>query len=323
MKLKGNMMKKDIYVELLKVFKRKSFIVFLLLIIFITVLLTLFNKSEISDEIEYLDKLTKEQYPYDDYDNYLKRYGEYEKINSNEILKKEYILNNDINIDEKVKSDLYVSKTIVLFLSIYIIVLSCRSFGYEYDIGTIKLLMLYKNERRKIVLSKFISLVIISCLISNLVFFCNALTTIFVHGNIFKFVELIPIYGNIMEKPLLIVHTCEYLMLLIPQILLISISLLMGLLFKSSTISSSITIFIYLCSSLITDLFLQMKIRIIEFSFLPYVDYTIFTNKTSLILYNIENGININVNTGLIIIVIYSLFMLILTISIFKKRELR
>ena len=316
-------MKKDIYVELSKIIKKKSFIVFVVLLIGITVLLTIYNNKEVTSEIEYIDIITKDKYPYDDYDMYLKKYNEYNKLYSDDILKSEYVLEHNVNINNKVKSDLSVSNTMVLFLSIYIIILACSSFGGEYDLGTIKLMMLYKSDRRKVVFAKFISLLIISFLLANVIYIFNIITTLLINGNIFNIVELIVKNGNIIEKSILFIHTCEYLRLLIPFIVLISLSLMMGLLMKGSTPASSITIFILLCSSLITELLLHIKFRIIEYSFLPYMDYSIFLNKSSLILYNIENDININVNIGSLIIVIYSLIMLIITISIFKKMEFR
>ena len=99
-------------------------------------------------------------------------------------------------------------------------------------------------------------------------------------------------------------------------------SLFIGLLFKGSTISSTASIITLLSGSLITEYLLNLKLKIVEYTFLPYLDFSIFDNKVNLILYNMESDINLNLMSGIIIIIIYTILFLIASSMIFKKREL-
>ena len=320
------MKKKDIYVEIIKIVRKKSFKIFNILLIIGTILLTLFIPDSSSNNYEYYPKMSFEEYSelgYDDYDNYLEKYDQYNSIISDDILKEEYALKNDFVFHEEVKNDLSISDTIVLFLSIYIIILASSSFGYEYDKNTIKLILLNKRDRVSLVLSKFISLLIVSLYLSFTVYIVNLLTTMIIHNiDLYSVNVLISGNGNISEKSLLFEHTIEYMKLLVPWILLISISLFMGLVFKGSTLSSSIGIFLLLSGTLVTELFLDLKIKVVEYTFLPYLDFTIFKDKVTLILYNIERDINLSFVNGTFIIIIYSIIILLLCSLIFRRREL-
>lgn len=321
------MMKKSICVEIKKIIKSKLFLISVLLIVISTVLLTMFVNNSNKEDYSFIVKMSEEEYykkGYKDYEKYLEKYKEYENLISNEIIKNDYILDNDYVERKDIKSYLSASYIMVVFLSIYTILISSSSFGKEYDRNTIKLLLLNSRSKKHSVISKFIALLLVIGVISIIIFCVNYITaTIISHENILKITDIIVKEGKVLEKPIIIEHICEYLKLVFPQLLLIILSLFLGFLFKSSTVSGIISLFLLLSSTFITELFIKMKLRFITFTFIPYMDFSIFQNKFNLILYNIENNINLGIKNGVIIIIITSIILLILSNVLFRKREFK
>lgn len=320
-------MKKDIYAEIIKIVKRKSFIIISTIIILSTILLTIFNRDSSSKTIPFIDKISVQDYykSYDgDYLDYINKYEKYKLLLEEEILKEEYIIKNDFIVNNKIKNDLSVSYTMLVILSIYIIFISSSSFGYEYEKNTIKLILLNKSNRKKVVISKLLALLVISLALSTIIYIVNILTTFIINtNNVFFLKDLIVYKGNIIPKSLIWLHTCEYLKLIIPQILLTTLSLFLGIVLKSSTISSIIGVVLLLSSSFITELFIKLKMSFIVYSFLPYLDYSIFLDKANMLIYNIQNNINISFNYGIICILINTILFLYISICIFDKREFK
>ena len=305
-------MKKSIYVELIKIVKKRSFIIFVYSLVILTILLTLFMKNDFKREYIYIDESI--------YDN---KYSEYINYINEENKITEYVLNNDVDEHASIRGSLSVSHIILTFLSLYIVILSSKSFGYEYEKNTIKWLML-NNKKKIIFFSKIISLIIISIMLMLLVYLTNLVVVNLMYDiNILDLNVLLISKGRVIEKSLLIVHSCEYLKLFFPQILLIILSVVLGLLFKSSVASSAISIFILLSGSLITELFVKLKLKVISYTFLPYLDFSIFQDRIGLCLYNIENAVNITQKNGVIIIIISSILLMIIGSLIFEKRELK
>lgn len=305
-------MKKSIYVELIKIVKKRSFIIFVYSLVMLTILLTLFMKNDFKREYIYIDESI--------YDN---KYSEYINYINEENKITEYVLNNNVDEHASIRGSLSVSHIILTFLSLYIVILSSKSFGYEYEKNTIKWVML-NNKKKIIFFSKIISLIIISIMLMLLVYLTNlVIVNLMYDVNILDLNVLLINKGRVIEKSLLIVHSCEYLKLFFPQILLIILSVVLGLLFKSSVASSAISIFILLSGSLITELFVKLKLKVISYTFLPYLDFSIFQDRIGLCLYNIENAVNITQKNGVIIIIISSILLMIIGSLIFEKRELK
>lgn len=305
-------MKKSIYVELIKIVKKRSFVIFVCSLFLITILLTLFLKNDFKREYIYIDE-----------SNYGNEYSEYIDYVNEENKITEYVLNNNIDEHNNIRGSLSVSHMILTFLSLYIVILGSKSFGYEYEKNTIKWIML-NNKKKTIFFSKIISLLIISIMLVSLVYFTNLFAVNIMYDvDILDLNVLLTKNGHIIEKSLLIVHSCEYLRLFFPQMLLIILSAFLGLLFKSSVASSAISIFILLSGSLVTELFIKLKLKVISYTFLPYLDFSIFQDRIGLCLYNIENAINITQKNGVIIIIISSILLMIMGSLIFEKRELK
>lgn len=50
---------------------------------------------------------------------------------------------------------------------------------------------------------------------------------------------------------------------------------------------------------------LEYKIRFLMYSFIPYLDYTIFDDKLNIVLFNIEHGTNLSIFNGNVMLMLY------------------
>lgn len=65
--------------------------------------------------------------------------------------------------------------------------------------------------------------------------------------------------------------------------------------------------------------FMVPFISFLEYSFLPYLDFTIFNNKINILLFNIENNINLSVKRGVVILCFYATLFYLFAVRCFKK----
>lgn len=306
---------KNIYVELKKIYKKNSFKIFITSIILLTILLTIYVKNTNSSKIPFVNKELSNN------SNYIKQYNKYNKLYEESILINDYITENNIDTYSPIKNQFKTSYIILIIVSLYIISISSKSIGYEYEIKTIKN-MLIKNKKSDIIFSKLISLIIISFIIYLLVYLTNMITiSIYNNYNVFDLTNIVYKNAKFIKESFIIKHTCEYFMYFIPNIMVICLSLFISLLFKSSIIATIVSMFLTISSSFITDLMLGLNIKLISYTFLPYMDYSIFSNMENIYLYNMENGINLDPSIGVVILFITSLICIVSSLIIIYKRE--
>lgn len=312
-------MKKLLFNEFLKISSTKSLYIFCLLLIIITSLLTIRvdNLSNESNEI-VLDQIV------------LKIQNDHVQYNKLKVLKKEqdlkssYVTKHKENFKENIKAKTNITFTILMFASVYIVVISSNVIAKEYENKTIKLLYLSKEKRYKILFSKFLIVLLVTLFISFLIYLTNLITiSIYYHTNVFDLKYLYLNSKIITQGNFVYNYTLKYLTILVSYLFIITSSLFLATIFKKSSLSIAFNIVLILSSTIITDIFLKLNIKQIIFTPVPYIDLTIFLDKVNILYYNIENSINLNLTSAIFIILIASAILYITSYIIFNKRELR
>ena len=90
---------------------------------------------------------------------------------------------------------------------------------------------------------------------------------------------------------------------------------------KNQSITSGISIILLTFSNTITELLLSKNIKIIKYTFIPYIDLNLFTNDTIDII-NKQYDVNLTIKFGLIMLFIYSLLFIIIGLKIFNKKDI-
>ena len=61
----------------------------------------------------------------------------------------------------------------------------------------------------------------------------------------------------------------------------------------------------------------------VEYTFLPYLDFTIFNDKINIMNYNIENNVNLNIYKGTLIIFLTSILLYFYANRKFVTKDIR
>lgn len=235
----------------------------------------------------------------------------------------EYIVEHQQNINKQNNLN-YQLRTIVedyeIFFVILILILSGTIFCDEFKDGTIKLLLIKPYSRGKILLSKYLTIIFtIGISILGLI-----TIQILIGGMIFGFDSLkIPVVVYHFSKAKMIEYSViEYMgiriLARIPFLLmLISISMLIGIISSNSILSITIPLMLYMFSPSLEILATQYNLTIMKY--LVNMNW----NLQDFLFGNIKKISFISLKDSIIILIIYFMVLWILTFQIFKKKNIK
>ena len=74
-------------------------------------------------------------------------------------------------------------------------------------------------------------------------------------------------------------------------------------------------------SPVIFNFFLNVKFKYIIYTFIPYLDFSIFKDAYSILMLNMKYNMNFNILLGIITLIIYSIVFLLLSLFIFNEKD--
>lgn len=270
------------------------------------------------------------------YSNYLDRVKEYEEIEkmtyqekqeyyyalSNKEINK-YIIESGNNVykinDLKTGlKDLIVDYE--LFILILILIIAGSIVSEEFNKGTIKLLLVKPYSRFKILLSKYLTTIIILLISITFTFICE-----FIIGSIFFGIDSLSIpivvYNyNIMGLELY--NVFHYMLIIIitklPMLILIlTLAFAISTIFGNTAIAISLTILGYLSGELINSIALSYNLNWIRYFVTPNWNFTEY------LFGGLPTFENVNLQFSIIICIIYLIVMLGITFIVFKKKNIK
>lgn len=200
--------------------------------------------------------------------------------------------------NKNINESIYI---LITFLGLDICILFSSIISNEYESGTFRFYLTKPVKRYKIFVYKYLSL---------LIYFIITLLTLY-------------LTYCLLDKSIKIDILKFFLRSSIPIITVLSIIMLISTIIKNSSISTSLTIAIFLLSNLISQILFGFNIRAIQYTFLPYLDYSIFDTISNVEIMNEELNINLSLNRGIVIDIIYSIVLLIISIIIFTKKDIK
>lgn len=310
-------MAKLVLFELKKAFSKRSFKIILISIILVTLISAIIiDKRDYESSMAYYETLDVLVDTNKFQKSELKELNNLVKDN-NKIY--EYSLSHEKDYFNKSKESVKFSYTLLMFLLIVIIILASQIVTNEYQDKTIKLLFTMPYKRWKIMLSKFICMIIITLFLSLLLtLFMIIFTMIFNSpGDIFVS-DLIIKSGEVIEVPFLLNFYKTYFILLIPVVFVMLISFSLSTMYLNTAFSVSISLFLSIGGMALFN-FIVGFAGFFEYTFLPYLDFTIFNDKINIMCFNIENNVNLSIKRGIIILLLYSVLFYYLANLRFKK----
>ncbi len=178
---------------------------------------------------------------------------------------------------------LSTSYNLIPFVGIIMIIFCGGSISSEIENGSMKYYLTKPIKRWKIYLSKFISIYLYL---------------------IITFAYIIFIYSILIDRVDndFIIKFIRY---TVPIFLMGSICLFISTIIKNTALCIGIDIFILVFSTLISQVLFGISFNIIEYTFLPYLDFNIFSDIDALNIMNNELGISLSIKRGIIIDLVF------------------
>lgn len=187
--------------------------------------------------------------------------------------------------------------TIIPFIGIIISILFSGTISHEIQSGTLRFYLTKSISRNKVFISKLLTMILFTI---EMLIYC-----LIIH--IILKVKLENVNNFLINSSSLL--------------LILTIIMLLSTIIKNQSITSGISIILLTFSNTITELLLSKNIKIIKYTFIPYIDLNLFTNDTIDII-NKQYDVNLTIKFGLIMLFIYSLLFIIIGLKIFNKKDI-
>lgn len=321
-------MNKLILIELKKIFHKKSiYVIYILILIFVILnnILILQDKSKNNYLNEAKYQYQKNLELKENYKDKKLSYNEklkYQTILENIELNK-YIIDNNKNINNY-KALNYQLKTTLedyeIFIIIIILITSSTIISNELKEGTIKLLLIKPYTRNQILLSKYLSMIIVMVL--SIIYLY--LTQLLIGGFYLGFSSLqekVVIY-NFQLSTIMCYNIFGYtflrILLKLPMLILLStLSFLISIITSNNILSLTISLIVYIFSASIKSLAINYNIKIMKYLL------TMNWNINEYLFGKLSEYKYLNLTTSIIICIIYYIFLLILSFMIFNKKDIK
>lgn len=317
-------MLKFISILLTREFKKINFIFFILIILFVSLIVCYFSYKDYSfnnhQNIVVQNKLTEDEY-YEiysngSYNNYLLYYESYVKESMNKVKLSNLFSDNNLFCFENIYK-------VQVFLSVFSIVIGSSILLSEYKNGTIKLFLNVGASRFKVFLSFLISCIFL-IIILNLILFLAFTLFLIIFNNSFELFKLkVPIIFNddVIYVNYYLKSFLKFILNMLPVIFIGSFSFFISIIFLSQLFSLCLSFFLNVFGLVVFQWLLEYKIRFLMYSFIPYLDYTIFDDKLNIVLFNIEHGTNLSIFNGNVMLMLYFVIAFFVSLWFFLKRD--
>ncbi len=207
--------------------------------------------------------------------------NEFNKIKKSKLFFSQILFILSLFIMKKVSDNdlLSLSYNLIPFIGVIVSIFFGGIISSEIENGTFRQYLTKPVKRYKIYLSKLIS-----------IFIYITLTII-----------LIILFTFLLSKTISLRHIIKYFVYSIPVYFIGVFTLYLSTKFKSVSLCVGISIFTLSFSLIISQLFFGINVNIIEYTVLPYLDFSLFNDKIVLNNMNNELGINLNIYRGIII----------------------
>jgi ABC-2 type transport system permease protein len=322
-------MTNNICFELKKILKSKIFIFSILALFLINGLVIYYSNKNYIDNNQNkssIININKDEYKnykyYSSYKQYKYQYNTFLNKKNKEKDINNYILDKEINTHKKTKNIFEKNIIILVFIMLPISIISSNLYSSEINSGTMKTILVRPYNRIKIFLSKIIviNIICLTLILLNILF-SSFFTLIFTKENIFSFAEIVNV-NKIKLINYFLSYFLNYFIISIPVFFICNLSLILSFITSSTAISSGICIFLSLISLSISEFLFLLKMKFVQYTFLPYLDFTIFKEYTDVISFNINYGINLNVSKGILVLLVHVILLYLIVYANFRKKDI-
>ena len=227
----------------------------------------------------------------------------------------------DINKSDSLKGSLqYFYSQYGVFIIVVIIMIAGTIVSEEFNKGTIKLLLVKPYTRNQILLSKFLTVLIISAfvIVSTILMQILVGGILFGFGSIFEPVVVYNLSANAIQEINIFAYLGIQTLTQLPIIILLAtLAFAISTIFSNSALAITISLLGYMGASIINQLAIAYKL-----TFMKYF-VTMNWDLSQYLFGGLPYMEGMNLITSIIVCVVYLLIMLIPTFIIFKKRNIK
>ncbi|QTC43620.1 ABC transporter permease [Bacillus sp. V3] len=305
--------------EWMKIFKRVGTWVMLgilILIIGVVGAFTKYEDSKVKETDNWKQELTaqvegdKQVLSENGMDNYSK--GMFEK----NIAINEYRIKNDIepNTKETVWTFVETNGFAVTLVGLFAIIVAAGIVASEFSWGTIKLLLIRPISRTKILLSKYITVILYGVTMLAILFAVSFLIGLILFGGTGQSVHLAYIDGEVVEQNMVGYLIKTYLLKSIDVTMMATMAFMISTVFRSSSLAIGLSLFLLFMGSNATGL-LAMKFDWAKYSLFANTDLTQYTGFSQPMVKGMTMGFSITM-----LLIYFAVFQL-LAFLVFRKRD--
>lgn len=171
----------------------------------------------------------------------------------------------------------------------------------EVENGTIRFYLTKPISRNKIYQSKFLVIIIYIILLLSFIFFCY----------------------KVLCKDIDKTYLIKFVKYSTPLLLISGLIMLLTTIFRNTSLTVGISIFLLAFSLVITQILLDVDFQYVEFTFLPYMDFTLFNDIETINSLNEYHKINLSVEKGIYINTIFAIIFYKIGNYIFIKKDIK
>ncbi len=210
------------------------------------------------------------------------------------------------NKDKDINYIINTTFTFIPFIGLLVCILFGGLVSNEFQNGTIRVYLTKPYKRWKILISKYL--------------FSFIVIIIFIIITYLSYIIILNLYFDYSFN---IKYLYEVIINFIPVFFISTLVLLLSTITCSTAFSVGISIIICLISNIIAQIFFGLGYNIFQYTFLPYIDYSIFKDLDYINSMKNELDVILTIKDGTIILFINAIIFIILSINIFTRKDIK
>lgn len=312
-----DLIKADLYKE----FRKRSFKIVLLLIIFVSILsLWVINKNINleSEQVVVYPLYENDEYKsvnkYGDYSQYVRDYDDYVEVVN---IQNELISRNSVS---KIQFLLSYSQSFLFVLGVIVVIFAFHSFSYDFSKDTIKYVFMSRQGRKRIFFSKLFSIMILSFILFLVLILVMIIVSMLLTGeNLFAIKVWVNYSGSFKEVFYIFEFFRSCFVSIFSYVFMIVFSMFLSIVFKGSNLGLVVSFLVYFASLMFSQILFNYGFMFVKYTFLPYIDFTYFSDKVLVSFNNLIYNLNFSYGVSFVCLFIYSLIFIDLSLWFLKR----
>ena len=259
------------------------------------------------------------------YETYLKATEMSNNSIKDDITKGWYSIEKGIEYENDLKATMETTNMVnKVILSLVTIIIAGSIVANEFQKGTIRLLVITSNKRWKILLSKFMAVVVLIIGLSLISYIISFIVSGLLFGFSSYFMpDLKVVSGVVTEQSYLINQLITLIYNIIPVVFVGLIAFFLSTITNNTAVSVGIAIFLLAGYELPTMLLAYLGFPFTIYTFLPYLDFSQFLDYELLGTNILNYGYIYSVKTAIIVLAIWSIIIYIVTNLVFARKDIK